>query len=224
MANIWGLLADPLPRSIYQALFPVLLLIAITNLREDQWRWVTMIAAGALVYVHPHSAVTQAFAVLCGLVVVKPAQASWPAHLLCHFKLALVFLAVVLPYIVHFVHATSVGEITDQALALEISRSSLAAMHGPQRIAAGFLAASWHYVLAILLGLTWLLAAAARSARFHALHRRVVCGRAGHFDYRANHRAHHHGGTRTFTLRIRFRAVAALRHPGRMAVRLPHWN
>ena len=117
---------------------------------------------------------------------MKPAQASWPGHLLCHFKLALVFLAVVLPYIVHFVHATSVGEITDQALALEISRSTfLAAWHAP----GAYCRRLPGHKLALRAGdparADLAVAAAARSARLPALHRRVVCGHAGHFGHGA---------------------------------------
>lgn len=119
--EFWGLFYDPLARILYQAAFPWLLILALSRPYCVKVQIGTLAASGLLVYVHPHSAVTQAFALLCGFAALKSPGESWLKHGSRLFGLGVLFLVLAAPFAFIFISNTSGSGIPDPALAREIS-------------------------------------------------------------------------------------------------------
>ena len=90
----WGVMLDALPRILFQALLPFVLVGVLASLRHPA-RWPIFLAAlGLLMYVHPVSTPAWAFAVWLGLWLCHPPSWSGTRRVLTMFGLGLVFLAV----------------------------------------------------------------------------------------------------------------------------------
>ena len=154
--ELWGLIQDPLSRILYQALFPWVLLLVLSNPFSLSVRIATMIASGVLVYIHSHSAATQAFALLCGFAALKPRNHTWIGHGLRLFGLGCLFLLIAAPFIFAFISTTSGGDLPDPALAREISQVRVGRYNTPWLMTPDFLRRCWPFLLAIGLGGWWL--------------------------------------------------------------------
>lgn len=103
----WGLDTDPLARTLFQAAFPWLWVIILNGRFAQPARIGAMVASGLLVYLHPHSALGQAFAVWAGLVLVRPANKGWLRHVASHAVFGIVFAALALPFAWNFLASTT---------------------------------------------------------------------------------------------------------------------
>jgi hypothetical protein len=108
--DYWGLANSAVPRFSFQALLPFLLL-AMLRYGAKPWRWpLFMAASGALVYVHPVSAPSVAFANLLGLASYElPSTRRW-----LEFAAAgATFLIVALPFALIYRRHHSSGPVAD---------------------------------------------------------------------------------------------------------------
>ena len=113
LGTFWGAFDDAIPRVSYQALLPFLLAAAFHwRSKPAAWPWL-MAASGALIYVHPVSAPGWGFALWVGIWLFLPK--SWP--LARRIKrmglLGCVFMAVALPFLIHYLRSHAHGPTVD---------------------------------------------------------------------------------------------------------------
>ena len=107
----WGLSADAIPRMSFSSLFGFLLAAAL-YWRSSPLAWPgIMLAAGLLMYVHPVSAPTAAFAVWLGFWAMKPASWSRSAQGGYMLFLGLVFLLAALPFLAVYLSSHEHGRV-----------------------------------------------------------------------------------------------------------------
>jgi hypothetical protein len=102
LGEYWGIYRDPLPRSSFQALLPYVLAAAFRWRSEPRrWPWL-MVAAGALIYVHPVSAPAWGFALWLGLWPFHPQSWSVGKRVRTMLLLGALFLGVTFPFLGHY--------------------------------------------------------------------------------------------------------------------------
>lgn len=91
--TFWGILhSDPVPRSLFAAVFPLLLMLAITAIKRPGLRPVAMFCAGLCMWIHSVSALNCGGMLFVAFFFFKPARKSWGAHLgNCFFCLCAFF-------------------------------------------------------------------------------------------------------------------------------------
>ncbi len=111
--DFWGLYVDPTPRISYQSLLPFLLAAAYHwRSRAGAWPWL-LACAGVLMYVHPVSAPSWAFALWCGLIPFLPASWSLRKRAMWMFLIGVVFLVVAAPFLANYLTSHDHGETPD---------------------------------------------------------------------------------------------------------------
>lgn len=133
--ELWGMLASPLTRSAYAAVFPYLLLAGFAAGGRPRYVLALMVACGAAVYVHPVSAPSVAFGLLTMSFYCKPASTSWVRHAAAMVGCGVVFLVVALPFMVAF---ADVFPSTSTSADAQIARDVLRMTVGPQYYDAWF--------------------------------------------------------------------------------------
>ena len=107
LGTYWGIWYDALARSIFQALLPFVLALAI-HWRSQSNRWfVLMFCLGILVYVHSISTVVLGVAIWLGLWVYHPSDWSFRKRLGYMVLAGSVFFITIMPFGVHY--ATSIS-------------------------------------------------------------------------------------------------------------------
>lgn len=157
--EVWGLLPDPLPRFTFQAALPFLLAAALAfRGRPRAWPWL-LLAAGALLYVHPVSAPPWAFAIWLGLWTARPPGESRGRQALRLVGCGALFLLASAPFLAVYLGAHAHGRVAPERFA-EVSavmrallpRGYLDAPFALREFAAGFLDARALYWLGAAAG------------------------------------------------------------------------
>lgn len=113
LGTFWGIWSAPLPRFSFQALLPFLLAATfLWRSRPERWPWI-MAGAGALMYVHPVSAPSWAFALWAGLWALHPEEWSLGKRVSTMALLAAVFFAVSGPFVVTYFSSQLHGASND---------------------------------------------------------------------------------------------------------------
>lgn len=150
----WGLDADPLARTLFQAAFPWLWVILLDGRFAQAARLSAMAASGLLVYLHPHSALGQACAIWVGLVLVRSNGKDWVRHLAGHVALSIVFVALALPFAWNFLASTTPPTASiEPALVREIMQARLSGYVDPLRSVYALLGAIWLEAGACVIGI-----------------------------------------------------------------------
>ena len=102
--DYWGIWYDPLPRMMFQAFFPWLLILVILSLSRPRLRWLVMITTGVLIYVHPVSTPAIAFSAWLGYLMTKPSGVAWKRHLFNQFLYAFIFVLISIPFVYQYSH------------------------------------------------------------------------------------------------------------------------
>lgn len=127
--ELWGMLAAPLTRSAYAAIFPFLLLLAFAAAGRPLHVLALMVVCGAAVYVHPVSAPSVAFGLLAMSFFARPDGSSWARHAVAMTACGIVFLIIALPFLRAFADAfPSMSAATDAQFSRDILRENV----GPQ--------------------------------------------------------------------------------------------
>lgn len=104
LGDYWGIFIDAQPRFSFQALLPYLLAATFYwGQKPTSWPWL-MAGMGSLMYVHPVSTPSWALAMWLGLWAFKPASYSFKKQLSYMLLAGAVFLAVTLPWIIHYLN------------------------------------------------------------------------------------------------------------------------
>ncbi len=98
--EMWGVPTDAMPRFTFQVLIPFVLIVLLSAWREkpQRWPWVMMVA-GLMAFVHPVSTPTWAFALWLGFWPILPVGWEPRRKVLEMFKLGLVLVVALLPYV-----------------------------------------------------------------------------------------------------------------------------
>lgn len=104
LGEYWGIYSDPQPRFSFQALLPYLLAATFYWGQEpSSWPWL-MAGTGSLIYVHPVSTPGWGLAIWLGFWAFKPASYSFKKQLAYMLFAGAVFLAVALPWLIHYLN------------------------------------------------------------------------------------------------------------------------
>lgn len=107
----WGPYWDPQPRFSFQALLPFLLAATLCwRSIPQRWGWL-VIGAGLLMYVHPVSAPTWAFAIWLSLGFTQTTQHGRLKRALYMISLGGLFLLISAPFLVNYLLNTAYGEV-----------------------------------------------------------------------------------------------------------------
>jgi len=119
-SDYWGLCGDVMPRLSFQTLLPFLLLVMLRYAGRIRLWPAFMAASGALLYVHPVSAPSVAFANLLGLASCKAVAPSrrWVAFVAS----GATFLVIVLPFALIYGRHHSSGPVADYASTIAAMR------------------------------------------------------------------------------------------------------
>ncbi len=105
----WGLLREAVPRFLFQALLPFVLIVVIRWGKDPKtWPWL-MGLTGLLVYVHPVSLPAWGLAVLLGLWFLAPKSSIRQKALFLGISV-IVFMLVILPFAYNYLSTTEFGE------------------------------------------------------------------------------------------------------------------
>jgi len=117
LGTSWGIaFNDVIPRFMFQALLPYILLRAITWRGEiKRWPWI-MVFAGLMVYVHSVSTLTWGFGIWLGLWLFLPGEWSMIKKIRHMTFLGFVFLATILPFAILYLSNHAYGETIDYDL------------------------------------------------------------------------------------------------------------
>lgn len=129
--ELWGLLATPLTRGLYGAVFPYLLLQLIYWRGSLRNTLLLMAACGATIYLHPVSAPSVSLAIWIAMFAAKPQSLSWLKHLFYLILGGLVFVAMSLPFAIMFSGGYP-SSANGQNNAVEIAGKLLSQLIGPQ--------------------------------------------------------------------------------------------
>lgn len=102
LGEYWGIYSDPQPRFSFQALLPYLLAATFYwGQQPSSWSWL-MAATGSLIYVHPVSTPGWGLAIWLGFLGLKPVSFSFKKQLAYMLMAGVFFLAVALPWLIHY--------------------------------------------------------------------------------------------------------------------------
>jgi hypothetical protein len=102
LGEYWGISPDPQPRFSFQALLPYILAATFYwGQQPSSWPWL-MAATGSLIYVHPVSTPGWGLAIWLGFLALKPVYYSFKKQLAYMLMAGVVFLAVALPWLIHY--------------------------------------------------------------------------------------------------------------------------
>lgn len=105
----WGAgYRDYTPRSLFNALYGLLLCLFFLIREKPRWWPPFMLALGGLVYVHSISALPAAAGLWLSFAASRPQGTSWPRHALWLLLTGACFLLVMLPYALTYTHASGV--------------------------------------------------------------------------------------------------------------------
>lgn len=98
--TFWGLThSDPIPRTLYAALWPVLLLVGLAGASRAALRPAAMFCVGLSVWVHGLNGLTFGGMLFCAYALMKPDILTWRGHalnlllcLVCYFVPVVIFL------------------------------------------------------------------------------------------------------------------------------------
>jgi hypothetical protein len=108
LGESWGLMADMIPRFLFQSLLPFLLTAVIRwGKNPKAWPWL-MAATGLLVYAHPVSLPVWGLAVLLSLWVLSPAV-PFKQKIMRLLVASLLFLCVITPFTIGYLFNTTFG-------------------------------------------------------------------------------------------------------------------
>ena len=108
LGESWGLMADMIPRFLFQSLLPFLLTAVIRwGKNPKSWPWL-MAATGLLVYAHPVSLPVWGLAVLLSLWVLSPAIPI-KQKIMKLLVASLIFLVVITPFTIGYLSNTTFG-------------------------------------------------------------------------------------------------------------------
>ena len=98
--ELWGVVADGMPRFTFQVLIPFMLILLLTTWgdRPGRWPWV-MVISGLMAFIHPVSTPAWAFALWLGLWPCMPSFYNLRGKLLEMLKMGFVLALALLPYI-----------------------------------------------------------------------------------------------------------------------------
>ena len=128
LGTLWGIAFDDVvPRFMFQALLPYILLCAIIwRHNPKRWPWV-MVFAGLMVYVHSVSTLTWGFGIWLGLWLFPPKEWSKIKKMRQMTFLGLVFLATILPFAISYLSNHAYGETIEY----ELVHSLMAGRYSP---------------------------------------------------------------------------------------------
>lgn len=100
--EFWGIYQTPIPRFSFQAFLPYLLAAAFYwRSKPTAWPWI-LAFAGALIYVHPVSAPTIAFAIWLSFWLFLPTSYSLPKKITYMLFVGAISLSIALPFVIHY--------------------------------------------------------------------------------------------------------------------------
>ncbi len=109
--DFWGIILDPLPRFLYQAVLPFLLALAIVRGYDPKWWPAIMGGLGILNYIHPVSTPVWAVAIMLGLWVSADGADFWKKVQM--MTLATLILVIILaPFLMNYFGSTVEGTNT----------------------------------------------------------------------------------------------------------------
>jgi len=109
LGEYWGVFFDPQPRFTYQAILPFLLAAAVAwRGRPRRWPWL-MVAAALLIYAHPVSGPSWAFAIWLSLWAWRPEGWSLGRQARAMVGLGLLFVALTVPFALLYLGAQRHG-------------------------------------------------------------------------------------------------------------------
>ena len=115
--ELWGMLASPLTRATFAAVFPFLILAGL-SMRQSWQILPVMLLCGASIYLHPVSAPSVALGVLTMMLFTKPLDQSWPRHFVWAIGGGLLFLVSAVPFGMGFVRTFASSETEEIARVL----------------------------------------------------------------------------------------------------------
>jgi hypothetical protein len=101
--DYWGVYYDPQPRMMFQSVLPWLLTLVILSIQRPHLRWLVFICLGIMIYLHPVSIPSIAFAIWIGYLIVKPEGLKWGRHLCELTGFGLVFLFLTIPFLSKYI-------------------------------------------------------------------------------------------------------------------------
>ncbi len=128
LGTLWGIAFDDVvPRFMFQALLPYILLGAIKwRHKPKRWPWI-MVFAGLMVYVHSVSTLTWGFGIWLGLWLFLPGEWSKFKKMSQMTFLGFVFLATILPFAITYLSNHVYGETIEY----ELVHSLMAGRYSP---------------------------------------------------------------------------------------------
>jgi len=117
LGTLWGIAFDDVvPRFMFQALLPYILLRAITwRHNPKRWPWI-MVIGGLMVYVHSISSLAWGFGIWLGLWFFLPVEWSKIKKMRQMTFLVIVFLATILPFAILYLSNHAYGETIEYEL------------------------------------------------------------------------------------------------------------
>jgi hypothetical protein len=165
-----GTYTDAEPRFLFQALLPWLLATAVRWGRSPgAWPWI-MAAAGLLIYVHPVSAPSIAFATWLGLWAFRPPTTGGPLVLLRMAIAGASFLVVCLPFLWIYLGSREYGSADDYATIAEAQRRLIGPLFFDVRLYLGRMLESW----TVWLVMAWGIAGAIAVTRLQRENREAI--------------------------------------------------
>lgn len=109
--EMWGITSEGMPRFTYQVILPFIFIIflALWKGRPERWPWL-MTLTGLLVFIHPVSTPTWAVAFWAGLWPNMPASYNIRKKLLEMFKMGVILVLALLPYIIIYLSYKQGGQ------------------------------------------------------------------------------------------------------------------
>ena len=128
LGTLWGIAFDDVvPRFMFQALLPYILLGAIKwRHNPKRWPWI-MVFAGLMVYVHSVSTLPWGFGIWLGLWLFLPGEWTKFKKMRQMTFLGVVFLATILPFAISYLSNHAYGETIEY----ELVRSLMAGRYSP---------------------------------------------------------------------------------------------
>lgn len=98
--TFWGVAhSDPVPRTLFAAVFPLLLILAILSVKKSSFRFLTMFLCGMCIWIHGISALNCGAMFFLAFLILKPCGETWIKHLAASALAAILFLVPVLIFL-----------------------------------------------------------------------------------------------------------------------------
>jgi hypothetical protein len=125
---------------LFGAFLPWLLAVAYLGLNRPKFRYLTMVLAGLMLYIHPVSTPGVAFSIWLGFLLMKPKERKMNRHLLDLVKLGAIFVIMAIPFTITYIHGRDITpQSVDFSTALAIFRSNGMAMFNIESTVFSFL-------------------------------------------------------------------------------------